>query len=67
MDYAAREAEIQSKVDRGNFHAAINLAISAMSECRRNEDQPGVDRFLAVIRAIVETMTESFGSPPDAA
>lgn len=58
-----REAErVESFVEVGNFHAAMNIAISAMNECRRNGDQPGVDRFLATIRGIVETMEGEFGS-----
>jgi hypothetical protein len=62
MDFDAEEAEVQSHVDKGNYHAAINIAISAMNDCRRHSDQPGVDRFLAVIQGIVDTMKGEFGS-----
>ena len=48
--------------DKGNYHAAINLAISALNECRRNDDQIGVDTFLDVIKVIVQTMSDEFGS-----
>ena len=53
---------INEHVDKGNYHAAINIAISAMNEYHRNHDQPGVDKFLSVIKGIVQTMTEEFGS-----
>jgi len=62
MDIAAEKHNIQSHVAKGNYHAAINLAISAMNECRRIENQPGVDEFIAVIRSIVDTMDSEFGS-----
>lgn len=65
VDKQATEIEIQSHVDRGNYHAAINIAISAVNECRRNEDQAGVDAFLVVIRAITQKMSEEFGGGPD--
>jgi hypothetical protein len=65
MNIQTEKQNIQQHVDKGNYHAAINLAISAMNECRRNDDQPGVDEFIAVIRAIVDTMDNEFGSSAD--
>ena len=62
MDIQAEKNSIQSHLDKGNYHAAINLAISAMNECRRNEDQAGVDEFIEFIRGIVERMADEFGS-----
>ena len=62
MDKAAETIRIREFVDRGNYHAAINIAISAMNECRRTEDQPGVDYFLDMIKGIAQTMTDEFGS-----
>jgi hypothetical protein len=62
MDVESKKDEIQIHVDKGNYHAAINLAISALNECRRNDDQVGVDTFLDVIKAIVQTMADEFGS-----
>jgi len=53
---------IQSFVECGNFHAAINIAISGMNECRRNDDQDGVDKFLRIINDISLTMAREFGS-----
>ena len=52
---------IQQFVDKGNYHAAMNISISALNACRRNKDQPGTDRFLDVIKGIANTMTEVFG------
>ena len=52
---------IQQFVDKGNYHAAMNISISALNACRRNKYQPGTDRFLDVIKGIANTMTEVFG------
>ncbi len=62
MDNNAEAKSIQGFVDRGNYHAAYNIALSGLNECRRNEDHTGVDRFLAIIRGIVDTMTAEYGS-----
>jgi hypothetical protein len=62
MDIQAEKHSIQTHLDKGNYHAAINLAISAMNECRRNEDQSGVDEFIEFIRGIVDRMADEFGS-----
>jgi hypothetical protein len=64
MDIQSETNRIQEFVDKGNYHAAINIAISALNECRRIEDQAGVDIFIAVIRGIVNTMDNEFGSKP---
>ncbi len=52
---------IQQFVEKGNYHAAMNISISALNECRRNNDQPGINTFLDVIKGIANTMTEVFG------
>ena len=62
MDIEAEKNTIQEFVDKGNFHAAVNIAISAMNECRRNNDQAGTDLFLGIIKGIADTMVEQFGS-----
>ena len=62
MDIEAETANIQQHIDKGNYHAGINLAISAMNACRRDERQQGVDYFLDMIRGVVDTMTAEFGS-----
>lgn len=64
MDSESEKQQIQEHVDKGNYHAAINISISAMNECRRNQEQAGVDEFIAVIRNIVNIMDDEFGSKP---
>ena len=62
VDIESEITRIQGFVDKGNYHAAINIAISAMNECRRNNDQAGVDRLIDIIKGIVQTLAEEFGS-----
>ncbi len=64
MDIESEKDKINSHVGKGNYHAAINLAISAVNECRRNNDQSGVDTFLELIQDIVNIMTDAFASRP---
>ena len=59
-----QEAEnIRQFVDRGNYHAAYNIALSGLNACRRDSDQEGVDRFIGIIRGIVDSLAGEFGSP----
>ena len=60
MDIASESKIILSFVDKGNFHAAMNIAISALNECRRNSNQSGVNTFLDVIGRISDTMDQKF-------
>jgi hypothetical protein len=62
MDIQSEINRIRSFIERDNFHAAVNLAISALNECRRNDDQDGVDTCLRLIHQISMTMTREFGS-----
>ena len=62
MDIELASKNIQDFVDKGNYHAAINTAISAMNECRKNNDQTGIDHFINVIKGIANTMGDEFGS-----
>ena len=62
MDSDSERDRIQQFVTDGNFHAAINIALSALNECRRNDDQPGVDEFMGVIQEIALTRVHEFGS-----
>ncbi len=63
MDIESETKTIQEFVVKGNYHAAMNIAISALNECRRDSDQAGIDHFLEVIEGIANTMVEEFGSP----
>lgn len=62
MDIELEAGRIQEFVDRGNFHAAYNIALSALNQCRREDDQAGIDRFIEIIRGIVDNLAEEFGS-----
>ena len=65
MDIEAEARRVQDFVDKGNFHAAYNIALSGLNACRRSNDQAGIDRFLDIIRAVVESLAAEFGSQPD--
>ena len=62
MDIKSETKNIYEHVDKGNYHAAMNLAISALNECRRNNNQAGIDSFLDIIKNIANKMAEEFGS-----
>jgi hypothetical protein len=62
MDVESTINEIQSHIERGNYHAGINIAISGLNEGRRNNDQACVDTFLDVIKGITQRMSQEFGS-----
>jgi len=62
MNIETEKKSIQAHIDKGNYHAAINLSISALNECRRENNQAGVDAFIAFIRYIVDVMDSEFGS-----
>jgi len=61
MDISTELDRVKAFVEKSNYHAAINIAISALNECRRNNNQAGVDFFLQVIRDVVQSMTDEFG------
>ena len=62
MEIEAESKRIAAFVRQGNYHAAYNIALSALNACRRENDQAGVDRFIAIIRDIVATLADEFGS-----
>ncbi len=63
MDIAAQAKEVQRFVDKGNYHAAYNIALSGLNACRKEDDQAGIDRFIEIIRDIVDALEREFGSP----
>jgi len=63
MNIESEVVRIQEFVDKGNYHAAINIAISAMNDCRKNKKQVGIDKFIDIMRGIINTMAKEFGSP----
>ena len=62
MDINSEKIRIQEHVEKGNYHAAINIALSCLNEKRRNNDQSGVDEFLVIIRGIVRKLEKEFAS-----
>lgn len=62
MDITFEKQRVKEFVDKGNYHAAINISISALNDCRKNKEQAGVNEFISVIRDIVNTMDDEFGS-----
>ena len=62
MEIEAEIKRIHVFVDKGNYHAALNIALSGLNECRRNKDQAGIDRFIDIIRGIVKSLAGEFGS-----
>lgn len=57
------EAErINGFVQNGNYHAAYNIALSGMNACRHENNQGGIDRFIDIIRGVVDSLAAEFGS-----
>ena len=62
MNLDQQRLQIQEFVDSGNYHAAYNTALSALNACRRDDDQAGVDACIEIIRGIVDSLANEFGS-----
>ena len=62
MNSDAEIKRVQGFVEKENYHAAINIALSAMNEGRRQKNQQEVDLFLSVISDIVLNMAQQYGS-----
>ena len=62
MNFESYQEEVEAFVSRGNYHAAINVALSALNACRRAQDQSGVDQCLAVIEGVIQQLAREFGS-----
>lgn len=60
LDIESETDRIQAFVDKGNYHAAINLTLSALNACRRNHNQAGIDHFIEILKGIVQTLAEEF-------
>ena len=65
MDIDSEAKKIQGFVDKGNYHAAYNIALSGLNACRRGKDPAGIDQFLDIIRGIVDSLAAEFGSQSD--
>ena len=53
---------INTFIQKGNYHAAINIALSGLNACRKENNQDGIDAFLDIIKGIIKTLAEEFGS-----
>jgi hypothetical protein len=62
MDIQLETTRIREFVARGNYHAALNIALSCMNDGYRNNNQAQVDEFLGIIRDIYESLARKFGS-----
>lgn len=62
MDIKSQSDRILGFVKKGNYHAAINIAISGLNECRRDNNQAGIDRFISLIRGVTLLLSHEFGS-----
>ena len=62
MDIETEAKEIQNFVDKGNYHAAYNIALSGLNACRREGNQAGIDQFIEIIRRVVDSLAAEFGS-----
>lgn len=60
LDIESETDRIQAFVDKGNYHAAINLTLSALNACRRKHNQVGIDHFIEILKGIVQTLAEEF-------
>jgi len=62
MDNDSDIDRIEQFVRGGNYHAALNIALSCLNECRKKDDQKGVDTILGVIEGIANTLALELGS-----
>jgi len=62
MNIESYKDEVQGFVNRGNYHAAINVALSGLNECHGKHDQVCVDQCLGVIEGVVQQLVQEFGS-----
>ena len=64
LDIESEQERVREFVAAGNYHAAYNIALSGLNACRRENDQPGVDRFIGIIRELVDSLEKEFGGRP---
>ena len=62
MDIVGYTDENRGFVEEGNYHAALNIALSGLNECRRNGYHVCVDKFVGIIKDIALTLEREFGS-----
>jgi adenine C2-methylase RlmN of 23S rRNA A2503 and tRNA A37 len=52
MDFESDTDKIQSLMQKGNLHAAFNIALSGVNEGKRQKDTAKIKHFLTYIKAI---------------
>lgn len=62
MNPEAEIPRINAFVEKGNYHAALNIALSCMNDGYRSDNQVQVDQFLGIIRTIYDSLADKFGS-----
>ena len=62
VDIAAEAERVHEFVRRGNYHAAYNVALSALNACRREDDRDGVDFCIGLIREVVDRLAAEYAS-----
>jgi hypothetical protein len=62
MKMNAYKQEVHGLADRGNYHAAINVALSGLNQCRKEHSQKDVDECLQVIEGLTTRLVQEFGS-----
>ncbi len=62
MNMSAFRDEVQGFAAKGNYHAALNVALSGMNQCRKAHDQQGVDQCLHIIEGLIARLVQEFGS-----
>ena len=65
MDIEIEAERIDEFVQKGNYHAAYNIALSGLNACRKESDQSGIDAFIDIIRGVVDALATEFGSQAD--
>ena len=62
MNIETETKRIDSFVQKGNYHAAYNIALSGLNACHRQDDQVGTDQFIDIIKGVVDSLAVEFGS-----
>ena len=62
MDKTEYTDRIDTFVKEGNYHAAVNIGLSGLNASRKENDQACIDEFLDIIKSVIQSLAEEFGS-----
>lgn len=62
MNMNTYREEVLGFAQKGNYHAAINVALSGVNQCRKEHNQKGIDECLHVIEDVIGKLVQEFGS-----